>query len=71
VSLSGPRAVVATSGRECAGYCTIPAFLCPLLGHSGECPEWNAQISVLCYAPPFSPVWDPLLIAASELQKDL
>jgi len=25
----------------------------------------------LCYAPPFSPVWDPLLIAASELQKDL
>ena len=25
----------------------------------------------LCYAPPFSPVWDPLLIAAQQLQKAL
>ena len=23
----------------------------------------------LCYAPPFAPVWDPLLIAAQQLRK--
>jgi CoA-dependent NAD(P)H sulfur oxidoreductase len=23
----------------------------------------------LCYAPPFAPVWDPLLIAAQQLGK--
>jgi len=25
----------------------------------------------LAYAPPFAPVWDPLLIAAQQLQKQL
>ena len=34
---------------------------------------WTSSLSYLdlSYAPPFAPVWDPLLVAANVLQRDL